>query len=135
MTVDRRYTITLREVCPKDFYWFAIVENDFADFSQKGVSLLLIALLSDEDESILDQIPASSLDPLLEWMGKELIEERLMKLDKWLEMAFHLCKQRWDDSIDYLERQPMSKILLMMRIQSTFNEKQEREMKKSARKR
>ena len=50
-------------------------------------------------------------------------------------MAFHLCKQRWDDSIDYLERQPMSKVLLMMRIQSTFNEKQEREMKKSARKR
>ena len=58
-----------------------------------------------------------------------------MKLDKWLEMAFHLCKQRWDDSIDYLERQPMSKILLMMRIQGNFNEKQEREMKKSARKR
>ena len=133
--MDQRFTITMREVCPRDFYWFSLIENDFKDFSPKGVTLLLIALLSDEDESVLDQIPASSINPLISWMSKELIEERIMKLDKWLEMAFHLCKQRWDDSIDYLERQPMSKILLMMRIQGNFNEKQEREMKKSARKR
>ena len=133
--MDQRFTITMREVCPRDFYWFSLIENDFKDFSPKGVTLLLIALLSDEDESVLDQIPASSINPLISWMSKELIEERIMKLDKWLEMAFHLCKQRWDDSIDYLERQPMSRYLLMMRIQGNFNEKQEREMKKSARKR
>ena len=135
MTVDKRYTITLREVCPRDFYWFSVVENDYPDFSQTGTGLLLIALLSDEDESILDRIPASSVQPLLHWMMPELIEERLMKVDKWLEMAFHLCKQRWDDSIDWLELQPMSKIMLMMRNQSQFNEKQEREMKKNSRKR
>lgn len=84
---------------------------------------------------MLNLIPASSIGPLVKWMTKELIEERIMKVDKWLEMAFHLCKQRWDESIEWIEQQPMSKVLLMMRIQSQFNEKQEREMKKSSRKR
>ena len=95
----------------------------------------MVALLCDEDEAVLDLIPASSISPLAKWMMKELIEERIMKVDKWLEMAFHLCKQRWDESIEWIEQQPMSKVLLMMRIQSQFNEKQEREMKKSSRKR
>ena len=95
----------------------------------------MIVLLCDEDEAILDLIPASTIGPLAAWMMKELVEERIMKVDKWLEMAFHLCKQRWDESIEWIEQQPMSKVLLMMRIQSQFNEKQEREMKKSSRKR
>ena len=125
----------MREVCPRDFYWFSVVENDFPDLSPLAQTLLMIALLSDEDESVLDLIPASSIGPLAKWMMKELVEERIMKVDKWLEMAFHLCKQRWDESIEWIEQQPMSKVLLMMRIQSQFNEKQEREMKKSSRKR
>ena len=125
----------MREVCPKDFYWFSVVENDFPDLTATAMSLLLIALLSDEDESVLDLIPASAIGPLAGWMMKELVEERIMKVDKWLEMAFHLCKQRWDESIEWIEQQPMSKVMLMMRIQSQFNEKQEREMKKSSRKR
>ena len=97
-------------------------------------NLLLLALLTDENEAVLDKIPKSCLAPLFHWMGKELLEERVMKVDAWLEMAFHLCKQRWDDSIDWLETQPMSKILLMARLQGKFNEQQNREMKKSARK-
>jgi hypothetical protein len=125
----------MREVCPKDFYWFSVVENDFPDLSPTAQTLLIIALLCDEDEAVLNLIPASSIGPLVKWMTKELIEERIMKVDKWLEMAFHLCKQRWDESIEWIEQQPMSKVLLMMRIQSQFNEKQEREMKKSSRKR
>ena len=125
----------MREVCPRDFYWFSVVENDFPDLTATAMSLLLIVLLCDEDESILDLIPASAIGPLAAWMMKELVEERIMKVDKWLEMAFHLCKQRWDESIEWIEQQPMSKVLLMMRIQSQFNEKQEREMKKSSRKR
>ena len=125
----------MREVCPKDFYWFSVVENDFPDLTATAQTLLMIVLLCDEDEAILDLIPASAVGPLAGWMMKELVEERIMKVDKWLEMAFHLCKQRWDESIEWIEQQPMSKVLLMMRIQSQFNEKQEREMKKSSRKR
>ena len=125
----------MREVCPRDFYWFSVVENDFPDLTATAMSLLLIVLLCDEDESVLNLIPASAIGPLAGWMMKELVEERIMAVDKWLEMAFHLCKQRWDESIEWMEQQPMSKVLLMMRIQSQFNEKQEREMKKSSRKR
>ena len=57
-----------------------------------------------------------------------------MTVTSWLETAFHLQKQRWDDSIDWLEQQPMSKILLMTSVQGKFCEEQEREMKKSQRK-
>ena len=123
----------MREVCPRDFYWFAILENDFPDLGNTAKGLLLIALLTDAGEEVLDQIPGWAVLPLTDWMAKELINERVMKVEKWTEMAFHLCKQRWDDSIDWLEQQPMSKILLMVRIQNKFNEEQNREMKKSAR--
>jgi len=111
------------------------MENDYPDTKATHKALLMIALLMDEDESSLDQLPGSCVSPLTEWMIKELIEERIMKVDKWLEMAFHLCKQRWDDSVTWLESQPMSKVLLMVRIMSKHNEEQNREMKKSARKR
>lgn len=98
------------------------------------MQILLIALLTDEDERVLDLIPQRCIGPLVSWMSKELIEERIMKVEDWLEMAFHLCKQRWDDSIDWLELQPMSKVLLMARLQGKFNEQQNREMKKNSRK-
>ena len=99
------------------------------------ISLLLIALLSDEGEEVLDLIPAKCVNVLVKWMMPELIQDRLMKLDQWLEIAFHLCKQRWDESVDWMEHQPMSKIMLMTRIQTKFNTEQEREMKKNSRKR
>ena len=95
----------------------------------------MVVLLLDEEEDALDNIPGSAIAPLMPWAMKELIEERIMTIEQWLEMAFHLCKQRWDDSIEWLETQPMSKILLMARVQNKFNEEQNREMKKSSRKR
>ena len=56
-------------------------------------------------------------------------------LKNWLEIAYHLCKQRWDNSIDWLEQQPMSKVNLMIDIVQKHNEEQEKQMKKSARRR
>lgn len=58
-----------------------------------------------------------------------------MTVEQWLEIAFHFCKQRWDVSIDWLEQQPVSKILLMARILSDFVEKQNEETKRAARRR
>ena len=80
------------------------------------------------------KIPCSCVAPALWWMSKNLLEERIMKLDSWLTTAFHLQKQRWDASIDWLEQQPMSKVLLMITIQSKFGEDQERKMKQKGRK-
>ena len=124
--------MTIREVQPRDFYWFTLVENDYPDLDPTARLLLSLAVLL-EGEEFLDLIPVAVLPPLLKWMGDTLLEERVMTITSWLETAFHLQKQRWDDSIDWLEQQPMSKILLMTSVQGKFCEEQEREMKKGQR--
>ena len=124
----------MREVQPRDFYWFTLVENDYKHLGDTCITLLILALLSEEGESVLDRIPRRSLGALLWWMTKNLLEERVMPLDSWLTTAFHLQKQRWDASIDWLETQPMSKIILMIDIQGKFNQEQERQMKQKGKK-
>lgn len=124
----------MREICPRDFYWFALVENDFPDLNPTILGLLIFVTLLDEDEDILDFVPGRHIAPIIHWMMNELIAEKVMKVDAWLEMAFHLCKQRWDDTVEWMEDQPMSKILLMGRVQTKFVEAQNREMKKARKK-
>ena len=134
--MDGRVTVLLREVCPRDFYWFSLVENDYPDLEPVLVNILLLLMLTDADEDNheLDLIPVECLAPLSSWMMKELVSERIMKVEQWLEMSFHLCKQRWDDTTEWLESQPMSKILLMSRVVSKFVAEQNREMKKGSKK-
>ena len=126
----------LREVCPRDFYWFSLVENDYPDLEPGLFNILLLLILTDADEenNELDLIPVRCLAPLSSWVMKELVSERIMKVEQWLEMSFHLCKQRWDDTTEWLESQPMSKILLMSRVVSKFVAEQNREMKKGSKK-
>ena len=126
----------MREVCPRDFYWFSLVENDYPDLEPGLFNILLLLILtdSDEDNHQLDLIPVQCLAPLSSWVMKELVSERIMKVEQWLEMSFHLCKQRWDDTTEWLESQPMSKILLMSRVVSKFVAEQNREMKKGSKK-
>jgi len=134
--VDGRVTVLLREVCPRDFYWFSLVENDYPDLEPGLFNILLLLMLTDADEDNheLDLIPVECLAPLSSWMMKELVSERIMKVEQWLEMSFHLCKQRWDDTTEWLESQPMSKILLMSRVVSKYVAEQNREMKKGSKK-
>lgn len=72
---------------------------------------------------------------VIDWAVVTLLDKTVMTVENWLEVAFHLCKQRWDSSIDWLETQPVSKINLMIDIIKKHAEQQEKEMKKSARKR
>mgnify|MGYP003635658189 CR=1 FL=1 len=109
------------------------MQNDFSTISPLTLNLLTICLLLDEDEAILDKIPSRCLGPTIRWVSENLINEKVMTVPQWLEMAFHLCKQRWDESVKWMENEPMSKLLLMIRIQNKFNEAQNREMKKSSR--
>ncbi len=124
----------LREVRPRDFYWFAVLENDYGHLSESCKTLLILQTLMDVNEEELSKIPVGCVQPALWWMTKNLLEERIMKLESWLTTAFHLQKQRWDSSTDWLEMQPMSKILLMIKIQGDFGEEQERRMKQKGRK-
>lgn len=135
--MDGELTLILREICPRDFYWFALVENDFPDISTSLFITLVIALLLDlpEDHPDLETIPKKSLSALYWWISKELLEEKLMKVDQWFKLSFHLCKQRYDSTMEWFEQQPMSKILLMTNVMSNYADEQNKEMKKASRKR
>ena len=82
---------------------------------------------------VLDEIPAARLRTLLKWAEENLLAEKVFGVENWLEVGFHLCKQRWDGSMDWLEQQPVSKILLMIDIVKKHNDEQEAAMKKANR--
>lgn len=134
MTVDGYSTHIVREVCPRDFYWFALLENDYPDIHPIVSNLLTLAVLLDGDEEDLMYIPKSSVSALMWWVSENLLQEKIMKLDQWYETAFHLCKQRFDVTLDWMESQPMSKILLMTQVLTKHAKEQEREMRKARRK-
>jgi hypothetical protein len=69
----------------------------------------------------------------ISWVSENLLDKTILSVENWLEVAYHLCKQRWDQSVDWLETQPMSKINAMIEVVRKHAEEQEKEMKKSAR--
>ena len=121
-------------MCPRDFYWFALLENEFSDANPVVTNLQTLAILMEGDETDLLYIPKRSIAPLLWWMSKNLLDEKVMKLDQWYETAFHLCKQRFDTTLEWMETQPISKILLMVQVITKYAKEQEREMRKARRK-
>jgi len=116
-----------REITPKDFYLAQVLRQ--SDRSQ--VELVERLLLN---ESVLDECTATEMREALKWASETLLDKSILTVENWLEVAFHLCKQRWDSSVDWLETQPMSKINAMIDILKKHAEEQEKEMKKSARK-
>ena len=117
----------LREVTPKDFYLAQVLRQ--AERSQLELIQRLLV-----DESILDEATAAQTRQAVKWACETLLDKTILTLENWLEVAYHLCKQRWDSSIEWLETQPMSKINLMIEIVKKHAEEQEKEMKKNARK-
>jgi hypothetical protein len=106
----------------------------------------LAQILRDKDESVLplldritledsslDDFSVSQAKKLLDWVVNELLIEKIMTVENWMEASYHLCKQRWDSSIDWLEGQPISKILTMISIVNKHAEQQEAQMKKASR--
>jgi hypothetical protein len=69
----------------------------------------------------------------LKWVSENILNEKLLTVENWMEISFHLCKQRWDSSMDWLETQPMSKVLLMVDILQKHVERENSEIKKSSR--
>ena len=116
-----------REVTPKDFYLAQVLRQ--AERSQLELVQRLLV-----DESILDEATAAQTRQAVKWACETLLDKTILTLENWLEVAYHLCKQRWDSSIEWLETQPMSKINLMIEIVKKHAEEQEKEMKKNAKK-
>jgi len=86
-----------------------------------------------ENTEDLSEFSVGQTEKVFSWISEEILKEKVLTVENWLEVSFHLCKQRWDSSVDWLESQPMSKILAMINIVEEFAERQEEEMKKSAR--
>lgn len=122
-------TLHFREITPKDFYLGQILRQQERSYMELVVRLML------SPEEHLDQISSKRFGSVVRWVTENLLEERLFTVENWLKTAFHLCKERWDSSIDWLETQPISKILTMISVTNEFHEKQAEESKKASRKR
>ena len=126
VSINGSVQLHFREICPKDFYYAQILRS-----KDSGSLPLLLRLLLNQEK--LDELTLFQTRKILEWASKELLEEKVLTVENWLEASFHLCKQRWDQSVDWLETQPISKIFAMVEIVKNFAEKQEDEMKKASR--
>ncbi len=94
------------------------------------VELILRLLL---DHNTLDEITSTQFRQAIKWVGETLLNQNILTVENWMEVSYHLCKQRWDSSMDWLETQPMSKIQTMIEIVKKHAEEQEKQMKKNAR--
>lgn len=117
----------IREVKPKDFYLAQILRQ-----KEEGYIPLVIRLLLNPE--VLDITPLSDTQTIFKWVSENVLSQNVLTVENWLEVSFHLCKQRWDQSVDWLEEQPMSKIQTMIQIVKSHAEEQEKEAKKAARK-
>jgi hypothetical protein len=128
VTILNGPTFHFREITPKDFYFAQVLRQ--SERSQLELIQRLIV-----DQSVLDIATSAQTRRAVKWVTETLLNQTVLTLENWLEVAYHLCKQRWDSSIEWLETQPMSKINLMIDIVKKHAEEQEKEMKKNARKR
>ena len=130
--MDGKGPIHFRDLTPKDFYFIQILQNEKADEADMAVAIVGRVLL---DEVPLEQLTINQTRKAFEWAMENVLRERIMTVEGWLQTAFHLCKQRWDSSIEWMETLPVPKILLMIEILNQHIKAQEAEMKKSAKKR
>jgi hypothetical protein len=127
VTVPNGPTFHFREITPKDFYLAQVLRQS----ERSQLELVERLLVSDY---VLDEATASQTRQAIKWAIETLLDKTILTLENWLEVAYHLCKQRWDNSIEWLETQPMSKINLMIDIVKKHADEQEKAMKKNARK-
>jgi len=82
---------------------------------------------------VLDQVTATKARIFFSWIAENLLNETVFTVENWMEVSFHLCKQRWDATMEWLEEQPVSKIQMMIQIVKNHSEEQEKAAKKAAR--
>ena len=117
--------IHFREITPKDFYFAQILRIEERSYME----LLDRLVLNPES---LDSISYRHFNTVIEWANENLFEERVFAVEEWLELAFHLGKQKWDSSLDWLESQPITKVLTMIDILKNYAEERADQIKKAA---
>jgi hypothetical protein len=109
-----------------------ILQNEELPESEVAIAVLSRVLL---DEDSLEHLTIGETRRTFEWAMENLLSAKIMSVEGWLQTAFHLCKQRWDASIEWMETLPVPKILLMIEILNQHIKAEEAEMKKAAKKR
>lgn len=130
--MNGRGPVHFRDLTPKDFYFIQVLQNEGASDMQMAIEVVTRVLL---DEESLEQLTIFETQKAFEWAMENVLKERIMSVENWLQTAFHLCKQRWDSSIEWMETLPVPKILLMIEILNQHVKAQEAEMKKASKKR
>ena len=141
--VDFTYSVTLggtllgefRELTPKDLYYIEILkkENGGEDIPETFFLVEMVSHLSECEMDMILDLPVRQFRVLARWFAGEILEGKVMTPYQFLEIAFHLMKQRWDSTLEWLEDQPMSKVLTMVDVLSKFTERQNKEMQRSSR--
>lgn len=117
-------TVHIREITPKDFYLAQILRA-------KEASLMPLVKRLIFNIEVVNDFPGPVFKKFMNWVIENILEENVLTVDNWLEISFHLCKQRWDQSMDWLETQPMSKIRAMIDILERHVEAEKDAMKRA----
>ena len=127
ITVGEGITFHVREVKPKDFYLAQLLRQQ-----EEGFILFFQRLILNPES--LDKATIAETRAVFKWVSESVLQQNVLTVENWLEVAFHLGKQRWGPSLDWLEEQPMSKVQAMMQVVKNYADEQEKAMKKSSKK-
>ena len=130
--MNERGPVHFRDLTPKDFYYIQVLQNEKLPDSEVAIAMVTRVLLEEEP---LEQLSVFETRKAFEWVAENVLAARVMTVESWLQTAFHLCTQRWDSSIEWMETLPVPKILLMVEILNQHVKAEEAAMKKSSKKR
>lgn len=116
LSIDERKPLHVRELTPKDFYLAASLQ----DREESLLSLIIELIIN---PNILEFYSIAETRLFIQWLTKNEIEGRIMEVSSWLDLALYLNKGKWDDSIDWLEKQPFSKIMIFADASNKYNKK------------
>ena len=123
VTLGSHVPIRIREIKPKDFYLAQIIRG------KEGSFMPLVTRLV-KNKEVINGLPVKDFKQFINWVVDNMLNESVLTVENWMEVSFHLCKQRWDSSMDWLEDQPMSKIRAMIDITEKYVEEQNDQIKR-----
>lgn len=123
VTLGSNVPIRIREIKPKDFYLAQIIRG------REGSFMPLVTRLV-QNKEVINGLPVKDFKQFINWVVDNMLNESVLTVENWMEVSFHLCKQRWDSSMDWLEDQPMSKIRAMIDITEKYVEEQNDQIKR-----
>jgi hypothetical protein len=105
--------LRIRELTPRDFY----ISDEF----ERGTFEYYFHLLEKCCNQPIGDLPYLHLRSILHWFIKTLYVD--FDLDSWYKSAYALLRGRWGGDLDWLEKQPLSKIQKMLEILNQYGDR------------